>query len=139
MIDTYNPTCGSVIKSIPGDRVIKYEDPASALNLSDKKWNEIVQQGAKDYHSENKKKLIERLEKSRVIMQEQKKQIEARNATKGLRREEEKKFFHQTGKQSSDVYYVNQDRKTEFRNQLKGNAGKMSEILRQKTYEKKQA
>ena len=135
--NTYNPQNGSVIKSIGGSRIIKFEDPASVLNLSDKKWNEIVQKGARDYIEENKNKQLQKLEANRKIMDEQKKQIEAKNATKGVRRELDKEFFHKVGAQSSDVYYINEDKKNDFKNQLKGNAGKMSEILRQKHHEQK--
>lgn len=70
-------------------------------------------------------------------MEEQKKQIEAKRAVKGVSRQQDKEFFHKVGAQSSDVYYINEDKKTDFKNQLKGNAGKMSELLRQKHHEQK--
>jgi hypothetical protein len=32
--------------------MIVYEDPADALNISDDKWNQIVQQNLKNFHEE---------------------------------------------------------------------------------------
>lgn len=61
LANTYNPVTGSVMKSI-SQGIVKFEDPAQALNLSDDKWNEIVQKGARDYVEENKRKQQQKLE-----------------------------------------------------------------------------
>jgi hypothetical protein len=33
-----------------------YEDPAEAMNVSEKKWNEIVLKNKEDFENENQKK-----------------------------------------------------------------------------------
>lgn len=60
------------------------------------------------------------------------KQIEAKRAQKGVQRQLDKDFFNNVGFQSSDKYYINQDRAHEAKSQVKGNAGKMSELIRAK-------
>jgi len=62
--------------------IISYEDPVAALNLSDQKWNEIVQKQVVDFHKENARKVKDRLSKSKAIMEEQKKQIEEKRKNK---------------------------------------------------------
>lgn len=53
-----------------------YEDPAAALNMDDKAWNELVQKQALEFSEKAKIESKERFMKNRIIMEEQKKQIE---------------------------------------------------------------
>jgi len=47
----------------------------------------------------------------------------------------DKEFYDKIGCKSSEVYYINEDKKTAYLNSLRGNAGKMAEHLRQKHME----
>jgi hypothetical protein len=49
----------------------------------------------------------------------------------------DKDFFNSVGYQASDKYYINQDKADVAHSMVKGNAGKMSELLRAKQLEKK--
>lgn len=44
-------------------------------------------------------------------MEEQKRQIEEKLALKNVDKERDREFFHKIGHQSSDIYYVNEDRR----------------------------
>jgi hypothetical protein len=57
------------------DQALKFEDPASALNMSDSRWNEIVQKDLADFKNENQRKVADKLARNKVIMEEQMKQI----------------------------------------------------------------
>jgi hypothetical protein len=47
--------------------LIVYEDPADALNLSEDKWNKIVEKNLIDFTAENERKKTEKLQKAKTI------------------------------------------------------------------------
>ena len=57
---------------------VVYEDPAAALNVSDDKWNAIVQENLRKFKDDREKARMDKIQKSKVIQEEQKKQIEAK-------------------------------------------------------------
>ena len=60
---------------LPNVDHVVYEDPAEALNINEDKWNSIVQQNYKNFHEEKEKARRDKLERNRVIQEEQRKQI----------------------------------------------------------------
>ena len=67
-----------------------------------------------------------------TIWEEQKKQIEAKRLINSGKKGEDREFFERIGHKSSDVYYINEDKKKAFQAGLKGNAGVMAQNLRVK-------
>lgn len=63
---------GSVVADM-GNHLVQFEDPVAALNLSDDKWNDIVQRNAREFKQENERKVQEQMLKNRAVMEEQKK------------------------------------------------------------------
>lgn len=52
------------------NKQIHYLDPAASLNITDQRWNEIVQQQLKDYQDSTRKTSLERLQKNKAVMEE---------------------------------------------------------------------
>ena len=48
-----------------------YEDPSAALNLSEDKWNEIVQENFKKYEAGQREAKAKAFERNRKIQEEQ--------------------------------------------------------------------
>lgn len=61
-----------------GNKKVFYEDPAAALNVTERRWNEIVIENKRKFHEENQKKIEDKLIKNKKVWEEQKKQIEAK-------------------------------------------------------------
>jgi hypothetical protein len=66
------------------NKLVHFSDPASSLNITDHRWNEIVQQQLKDFNDSNRKSSIEKLRRNRAIMEEQLKQIEEKRQNKSM-------------------------------------------------------
>ena len=60
-----------------------YEDPAAVLNVTERRWNQMVQEDIKKHKDEEQRKVLEKYQKNREVMEEQKKQIEARRKVDG--------------------------------------------------------
>ena len=86
----------------------------------------MVMQNKQKFDEENVKKVQDKRIKNQAIWEEQKKQIDEKNAHKGVDKVQDKEFFNKMGKYSSDVYYINEDKKKQREAGLKGNAGKMA-------------
>jgi len=72
-------------------------------------------------------------------MEEQRKQILEKKTQKSLQKQNDREFFNNYGKQASDVYYINDDKQLDKKSQIKGNAGRLADILRSKqTHEKRE-
>ena len=52
--------------------------------------------------------------KNKAIWEEQKRQIEDKRLINGNVRTLEKEYFHKVGANSSDVYYINEDKKKAY-------------------------
>jgi len=115
-----------------GDKKIAYEDPAAALNVTERRWNEMVIKNKRDFEEGNAKKAEAWKQKNLKIWEEQKKQIEAKRLINSGKKGEDREFFERIGHKSSDVYYINEDKKKAFQAGLKGNAGVMAQNLRVK-------
>jgi hypothetical protein len=55
-----------------------YDDPAAALNVTERRWNAIVQENVRKDAEDKIRKETVKVEKNRIIWEEQKKQIEAK-------------------------------------------------------------
>lgn len=110
-----------------GNKRIVYEDPAAALNVTERRWNQIVQENLVKFEAENAKKVTDKLDKNKRIWEEQKKQIEAKAIVNAQQKPKDQEFFHKVGAKSSDVYYINEDKKKAYNATLKGGAGKMAQ------------
>ena len=99
---------------------VVYEDPAAALNLTDKKWNSIVENNLKAFNEEKVRVKEERLAKNKRVQEEQRKQIAEKQRLLRMERDQERDHFNTVGINSSDVYYVNHDKKEKQIAQLKG-------------------
>jgi hypothetical protein len=58
--------------------IVHHEDPAAAMNPSDEQWNAIVQQNLKNFEQEKQRVMQEKIEKSKRIQEEQKRQMSIR-------------------------------------------------------------
>jgi len=67
-------------------QALKFEDPASALNMSDSRWNEKVQKDLVDFKNENERRMAEKLARNKQIMEAQMQQIAEKEAMKGVGR-----------------------------------------------------
>ena len=89
---------------------VYYEDPAQALNVSDEKWNLIVQENLKK-HKENEEKVKkDKFMRNKIIQDEQRKQVVIRKAKDDALKKKEMDDFNNFGVNSSDVYYINHDK-----------------------------
>jgi len=116
---------------------VVFEDPAGALNMSEKAWNDLVQKQAQEFKDKAVREQKERFAKNRAIMEEQKKQIEEKQRLRSQDKIKDREFFHEVGCQSSDVYYINEDKRIAAQNKLKGNAAVLAENLRARQNQKK--
>ena len=92
----------------------------------------MVQEDIKKHKDEEHRKVLEKYQKNREVMEEQKKQIEARRKVDGKQKVEDKEFFDKVGYKASDVYYVNEDLKKEKLAMQRGNAHYMALDLKKK-------
>ena len=113
-------------------RMAIMDDPAAALNMTDRRWNAQVQENVRKMHEENDRKERLKKEKNHHIWEEQKKQIEAKRKVEREEKLKDRQFYDEIGCKSSDIYYINEDKKVAYINSLRGNAGKMAQHLREK-------
>lgn len=97
-----------------------YEDPAAQLNINEDQWNSIVQKNLQNFNDEREKAKNDKLMQNKVIQMEQLKQIKDRQEVERKLREQEKVQFNKEGINSSDVYYVNYDKKQDQIKNAKG-------------------
>ena len=71
-----------------------YEDPADALNMSEDKWNNIVQKNLVEFEAEKEKKKQEKLQKAKTIQELQRKQMEEKKNRQNEIAKQEKDFFN---------------------------------------------
>ena len=88
-----------------------YEDPAAQLNVSEEKWNAIVQENLRKFKEDRDKVRLDKIVRAKAIQEEQKKQIEEKKMIDQIERTREKDYFNKVGINSSDIYYVNADKK----------------------------
>lgn len=72
----------SVLKptSTAKDIKVVYEDPAAALNVSEEKWNEMVQNNLKKHKESEEKAKRDKYLRYKLVQEEQRKQVEAKKA-----------------------------------------------------------
>jgi hypothetical protein len=58
-------------KDILEGRKIVYEDPCAALNISEERWHEMVQENLKKHNESEKKAKQDKFEKNKAIQMEQ--------------------------------------------------------------------
>jgi hypothetical protein len=92
----------------------------------------MVIENKRKFEEENQRKVEIKKAKNLKIWEEQKRQIEEKRKITGAIKGEDREFFHSVGCKASDKFYINQDKKTAYEATLKGNAGKMAEVLRAK-------
>ena len=102
---------GQQVHRINERKVLVYEDPALALNLSDDKWNSIVQQNLKNFHEEKRKVKEDSRKHNLQVYEEQKKQMDQRKHIQSIERQRDVEYFKNVGVRASDVYYHNQHRR----------------------------
>ena len=107
-----------------------YEDPSAALNLSEDKWNEIVQENFKKYEAGQREAKAKAFERNRKIQEEQLKQASIKQQMLAKARVAEREEFNVKGIKASDIYYINEDRKAAASAALKGGAREVAEKLR---------
>jgi len=115
-----------------GDKKLVYEDPTAALNITERRWNEMVLENKRKFEEENARKEEVRKLKNKQIWEEQKKQIEIKKKAVEEVKFENREFFHSVGCKASDKFYINEDKKNAYLATLKGNAGRMAAELRAK-------
>ena len=103
-------------------KYLVYEDPAAQLNVSEEKWNAIVQENLRKFKEDRDKVRIDKIARAKAIQEEQKKQIEEKRIIEAAERNREKAYFNDVGVNSSDIYYVNADKKAAQINSLRGGA-----------------
>lgn len=54
-------------------RYLVYEDPAASLNVSEDKWNAIVQENLRKFKEDRDKVRIDKITRAKAIQEEQKK------------------------------------------------------------------
>ena len=113
-------------------RMAIMDDPAAALNMTDRRWNAQVQDNVRKMNEEKERKAKLIKEKNHNIWEEQKKQIEAKKKVERDEKLKDREFYDKIGCKSSDIYYINEDKKIAYINSLRGNAGKMAQHLREK-------
>lgn len=86
---------------------ITYEDPAAALNFSETRWNQLVQDKIKEQAEKDKRLHEERRLKLIKIQQEQRQQVIEKQKIREEEKRKEREHFNTVGVNSSDVYYVN--------------------------------
>lgn len=69
------PASGQRSNGFNGGKIV-YEDPAAQLNISEGKWNEIVQANLKKFSEDKEKAIKDKFAKNKAIQDEQLKQIE---------------------------------------------------------------
>lgn len=74
--------------------LIVYEDPADALNMSEDKWNNIVQKNLIEFEAEKEKKKQEKLQRAKTIQELQRKQMEEKKNRQNEIAKQEKDFFN---------------------------------------------
>lgn len=60
------------------DGTVVCEDPASKLCIDENQWNNIVQENFKKFEADKKKAKEDKLNKAKMIQQEQLRQVEAK-------------------------------------------------------------
>ncbi len=75
---TFSPAYPTVKQPNPfnGNKLLTFEDPSAALNISEEHWNVIVQKNLRDYEEGNKMAKVKALEKATKVQEEQRKQAE---------------------------------------------------------------
>ena len=84
-----------------------YEDPALALNLSDDKWNDIVQQNLKNFNEEKRVAKENARINNLKVYEEQKRQMAEKTHKSSIEKNSEMDYFRNVGVRASDVFYVN--------------------------------
>ena len=111
---------------------LHFEDPAAALNISDDRWNSMVQENLKKFEEDKVRAIQAKKAKNKAIQEEQLKQIQERRNRELSLREAERKEFNLKGISASDVYYVNQDKKDQAKAALRGASKDVAADLRNK-------
>lgn len=112
-----------------GGRVF-YEDPAAALNVSEEKWNLIVQENLRKHKETEEKTKKDKFLRNKIIQEEQRRQVELRKAQEDALKKKEMDDFNNFGAYSSDVYYVNHDKKLKKEADLKGGSFQLAQLLK---------
>ena len=81
------------------------------MNVSEEKWNAIVQENLRKFKEDRDKVRLDKIVRAKAIQEEQKKQIEEKKMIDQIERTREKDYFNKVGINSSDIYYVNADKK----------------------------
>ena len=126
----YKPTIAKPNPFNEGQQMM-FEDPSAALNLSEDKWNEIVQENARKYEAGKREAKARALEKAKKFQEDQLKQASIKQQILAKQKEDERAEFNRIGLKASDIYYVNEDRKAAANAALKGGAREVAEKLRQ--------
>ena len=133
-VSNFKPALPTVKQPNPfnGNKLLTYEDPSAALNISEEHWNVIVQKNLRDYEEGNKLAKVKALERATKVQEEQRVQAEKKRNEELDRATRERNDYLQNGMKASDVYYINEDKKAAKMASLKGGAKTVAEDLRRK-------
>lgn len=98
---------GQQVRRINQNKLLVYEDPALALNLSDDKWNDIVQQNLKNFNEEKRVAKENARINNLKVYEEQKRQMAEKTHKSSIEKNSEMDYFRNVGVRASDVFYVN--------------------------------
>jgi len=119
-----------MVNPFDNSKSVLFEDPSAALNLTEEKWNAIVQENRRKFEAEKVTAKAAKLERNKLIQQEQLRQMEARKKIIDDKKVVDRSNFNSVGIRSSDVYYVNEDKKSAAMAALKGGSRHVAEGLR---------